>query len=187
MWVLPKKKLCFLANPKTASLATAYTLTSLGFEHYGSQHCTPEQSGWSRRGEIDNTWTVFCTIRNHFDVLVSWYFHNTKRPGTSKYFGWPFERFLYEWVDHPTWFRNGQMYWERNPLCNVILRYECLQDDFTHLLMQFDLPITKLQVHNVSKNRRRRSYQEFYTSSSIEFIEDKFGVEMRSLNYWFGV
>lgn len=187
MWVLPEKKLCFLANPKTASLSTAYTLEVLGFQHYGSQHCTPEQSGWDRRNEIDSSWTTFCTIRNHFDVMVSWYFHNTRRPNSSKYFGLSFEHFLYQWADNPKWFKNGLMYWERNPWCNVILRYECLQDDFAHLLMQHDLPLTKLQVHNVSKNRKRRPYHEFYTSHSIAFMKDKFGVEMRLLSYEFGI
>lgn len=75
------------------------------------------------------------------------------------------------------------MYWERNPSCNRILRYESLQDDFNDLLVDHDLPKTKLQVHNVSQNRRGRAYHSFYTPKSIEFMNDQFGAEMRLLNY----
>lgn len=183
MWILPEKQICFLANPKTASLATAYTLETLGFEHYGSQHCIPASSGWQHWQKIDNTWTIFCTVRNHFDVMVSWYFHNTRTPGTSKYFGHPFERFLYEWADNQKWFRDNKMYWERTPLCNNILRYEILQTDFNSLLISCGLPLTQLQQHNVSKNRKKRHYHNFYTKKSIKFMEDKFGVEMGLYNY----
>lgn len=182
MWVLPEKQMCFLANPKTASLATAFTLETLGFKHYGDQHCTPQGSGWSRREEIDDTWTIFCTVRHHYDVMVSWYFHNTRTPA-SKYFGYPFERFLYEWACNPEWFQNNRMYWKHYPLCNKVLRYEFLQADFHQLLIFSGLPLTTLQVHNVSKNRRGRQYQGFYSPKSSAFMEDKFGAEMCLLNY----
>ena len=183
MWVHPEKRMCFLANPKTASLATAFTLQTLGFEHFGDQHATPAGSGWKHRDEIDSTWITFCTVRNHFDVLVSWYFHQTQKPGTSKYFGWSFERFLYEWVLNPRWFQNDQIYWERYPLCNHVLHYETLQLDFDHVLELRDLPPTQLQVHNVSKNRKGRSHTVFYSGKSTAFVAEKFGVEMCSLGY----
>lgn len=183
MWVLPEKQMCFLANPKTASLATAHALETLGFKHYGDQHSTPIRSGWNRWQEVDDTWTIFCTVRNHFDVFVSWYFHNTRTPGTSKYFGYPFERFLYEWAFNPKWFHNNEIYWERRPWCNKILYYETLQADFDNLLVSCGLPATQLQQYNISKNRKGRHYREFYTESSIRFIEDKFGPEMILFNY----
>ena len=183
MWVLPEKKVCFLANPKTASFSTAHTLESLGFLHYGDQHCTPDRSGWDHRQEIDSSWTIFCTVRNHFDTLVSWYFHQTLRPGKSKYFGWPFERFLYEWALNPRYFRDGQMYWERVPLCNRVLRFESLQIDFNELLDSCGLPATLLQIHNVSRNRKRRAYSEFYSEASVKFVEKTFGNELKLLGY----
>ena len=179
MWIFPEKRLCFLANPKTASLATAFTLETLGFKTCGGQHCTPDQAGW---GQIDNTWTVFCTVRNHFDVMVSWYFHNIRTP-VSECFGLSFEQFLYMWTTNSEWFRNNQMYWERNPWCNRILRYEMLQSDFNELLVSCKLPLIQLQRHNVSKNRKGRDFHGFYTEKSIKFMEDKFGAEMESLNY----
>jgi hypothetical protein len=183
MWVLPEKKMCFLANPKTASLSTAYTLETLGFKHYGDQHCTPDRSGWDRRHEIDETWTTFCTIRNHFDTMVSWYFHQTARPGKSKWFGSTFESFLYDWVHNSRYFRGGQMYWERYPWCSKVMRFERLQVDFDYVLTSCGLPATTLQVHNVSKNRKRRACCEFYSEASIKFMEKTFGDEMRLLGY----
>jgi hypothetical protein len=183
MWVLPEKKMCFLANPKTASSAIAHTLTSLGFRHYGDQHCTPDRSGWDHRQEIDNTWTIFCAVRNHFDTMVSWYYHQTCRPGKSKYFGKSFEPFLYDWTLNPRYFRGGKMYWERNPWCNRVLRFESLQYDFNELLTSCDLPATVLQVHNVSKNRKKRPPWEFYSEASVKFMEKTFGDEMKFFGY----
>jgi hypothetical protein len=182
MWILPEKKICFLANAKTASLATAFALNSLGFKHFGDQHCIPAASGWPQWREIDNTWTIFSTVRNHYDVLVSWYFHNTRAPEASKYFGRPFERFLYEWVDSE-WFRDGQMYWKRASLCDRILRYETLQTDFSALLYSCNLPATKIELHNVSKNRKGRHWQEFYTDKSLQFVAGIFGEEMKLYGY----
>lgn len=183
MWVLPKEKMCFLANPKTASLATAFALETLGFKSFGDQHCIPAASGWGQWREIDNTWTVFSTVRHHLDLMVSWYFHNTKKPGVSKYFGWPFERFLYEWSSNPKWFRNHQVYWERAPLCTRILRFETLQADLCNLLTSCGLSCPPLQRHNVSKNRRGRACHEFYSEKSIEFMVSKFGAEMTLYDY----
>lgn len=183
MWILPEKKICFLANAKTASLATSIALNSLGFKHFGDQHCIPEASGWARWREINDSWTVFCTVRNHYDVFVSWYFHQTRTPATSKYFGYPFERFLYEWAANPEWFCDGKMYWKRAPLCNRILRYETLQADFSALLNSCNLPVVKIESHNVSLNRKGRDWQRFYTDKSLQFMEDTFGGEMRKYDY----
>ncbi len=183
MWVLPEKKICFLANPKTASLATAFALNSIGFKHFGDQHCIPSASGWEQRHDIDKTWIIFSTVRNHYDAMVSWYFHNTRAPEASKYFGHPFERFLYEWATNPEWFCDGQMYWKRVPLCNRILRYETLQADFSALLNSCNLPVVKIELHNVSKNRKGRDWQGFYTEKSIQFMEATFGGEMRKYGY----
>jgi hypothetical protein len=119
------------------------------------------------------------------EVLVSWYLHQTKHP-SAPYFGWPFEAFFYNWLDNPKWFRRpapkmGQMYWERNPLCNVILRYETLQADFDKLLMEHDLPATQMQIHNVSK--RKRGHSEYYSPKSLDYLTEHFKVEMTQLRY----
>jgi hypothetical protein len=181
MWILPEKKMCFLANPKTASSSMGHTLHSLGFETIGDQHCIPETSGWRHWPVISkDSWTIFCTVRYHMQVMVSWYLHNTKTP-SAPYFGWPFEAFFYAWLDNPKWFRSGQMYWERSPLCNVILRHETLQADFDKLLAEHDLPATQMQVHNVSK--RKRDHSEYYSPKSLDYLTEHFKVEMTELGY----
>lgn len=185
MWIMPEKKMCFLANPKTASSSMGFTLHSLGFQSIGDQHCIPETSSWRHWPTIDDSWTVFCTVRSHMEVLVSWYLHQTKTP-SAPYFGWQFESFFYNWVANPKWFyspapKMGQMYWQRNPLCNVILRHETLQADFDKLLMENHLPATKMQVHNVSK--RKRDYSEYYSTKSLDYLTDYFKVEMTQLGY----
>ena len=115
--------------------------------------------------------------------MVSWYHHQTSHPDKSKYFGKTFEWFLYDWAFNPRYFRGGKMYWERNPWCTRVLRFESLQTDFDSLLESCGLPATVLQVHNVSENRKRRAYSEFYSSVSIEFMQEQFGDEMESLQY----
>jgi hypothetical protein len=184
MWVHPKKQMCFLANPKTASTATYLALEILDFEYYGNQHCTPDRSKWDYWREINNDWTIFCTIRNHYDVMVSWFFHNIRKPGLH-FYGQSFETFLYEYVKWQNWFRDGKMYWERNPWCNKILRYEALQKDFDQLLIAHNFPIIKLEIHNASKNRKGQNYRDFYSDATKEFMEEFFGDEMEELGYSF--
>ena len=193
MLINTDKRICFLANPKTASAAMGHTLLSLDFQTMGGQHCTPPQSSWRHWPVIqkqrenpekpyENPWTIFAVIRNHFDVMVSWWFHNTTN-AVSAYFGTPFEQFLYKWVHEGRWFKDGKMYWERNPYCNMILRYETLQRDLDVLLVANDLPATKLQVHNVSMRRKGRDFRTFYSAKSIQFMYDVFGAEMEELGY----
>lgn len=177
--------MCFLANPKTASSATGHTLHSLGFQSIGDQHCIPETSSWRHWPTIDDSWTVFCTVRSHMEVMVSWYLHQTKTP-SAPYFGFTFEAFLYNWMHNPKWFnirepKRAQMYHERTPLCNVILRYETLQHDFDKLLAEHDLPATVLQVHNVSK--RKKDHSEYYSTKSLDYLTDYFKVEMTQMGY----
>ncbi len=129
-----------------------------------------------------NPWTIYCVIRNHFDVMVSWWFHNT-RNAVSAHFGTSFEQFLYIWAHEGRWFKDGRMYWERNPYCNRILRYETLQRDFDTLLAAHNMPATKIQVHNVSVNRKGRDSTTFYSSKSTQFMYDFFGAEMEELGY----
>ena len=186
MWILPEKKMCFLANPRTASSAMGNTLHSLGFVTIGDQHCTPETSGWRHWPVISkDDWTVFCTVRSHMEVMVSWYLHQTKTP-SAPYFGFTFESFLYTWIETPLWFRSrepkrAQMYWQRNPLCNVVLRHKYLQADFDKLLMEHDLPATQMQIHNVSK--RKKDHSEYYTPKTLDFLQNHFKVEMTELGY----
>ena len=93
---------------------------------------------------------------------------------------------MYNWTFNPRYFRDGKMYWERNPWCNHVLRFERLQPDFDGLLLTHELPMTDLQVHNVSANRKLRPYSEFYSAKSIEFMQEQFGDEMESLQYGYG-
>jgi hypothetical protein len=114
--------------------------------------------------------------------MVSWYLHLSRKPNEA-FFGWPFEAALFCHLDNPLWFKKGRMYWERNPLCNVVLRYETLQADFDKLLADHDLPATELQVHNVSKQRRGRDSMSFYSDKAADFLAHYFKAEMTELGY----
>ena len=60
---------------------------------------------------------------------------------------------------------------------------QTLQSDFNTLLMAHNMPATKLQVHNVSTQRKGRDSSTFYNAKSTQFMYDVFGTEMEELGY----
>jgi len=75
MYASQERKLIYLAHPRTASLATAELLLSMGFEMIkgkNSHHSTLFEEGSPVTEENRHEWKVFTAVRNPWDVAVSW-------------------------------------------------------------------------------------------------------------------
>jgi len=81
-------KAVFLCHPRTASRATARLLETFGF--VASNRAVPpfKTTGPSghhlRIAERPEGWKVACTIRHHFDVIVSWLLNTSLRKSIQK-------------------------------------------------------------------------------------------------------
>ena len=173
-------KVIYLAHPRTASMATADALLEIGFkllhEHHGRLNSLPIVNDL---GTMREEWKVFTVVRNHFDAAVSWIFRRTQGRRAMN-------RDLFEWALTPPvnrWVAERTM-WERHSSCvDEVLRYENLQEELNRVLSCAGLPAVTLRRRNAGVGREGRHYSEFIGSDTRQYLEKRFGEEMRRFQY----
>lgn len=116
MYVLDSHKLVYVAHPRTASVATGSLLVSLGARKVGSHH---------QVGPIPEGYTVATTVRNHWDMLASYYAKDN--PDLD------FGPYLKEVIVTQDYFRPSRLY-PHTDIAGVVLRYESLQRQLYELI-----------------------------------------------------
>lgn len=166
MYILEEFNLGFIAHPKTASSATQRVLRGLGARLYGNHHAAEER--WCRP-ILDSGGIIMSTIRNPYDLLVSWYFHYKQRAERRSFKEW-----LPQQLANPNdYIRKGLFYglqWT-----NRVLRYEALQSDFNAVLVEMGLGPITIKPFNVSIKREGRPYQQMYDLELIHLVQRHFG------------
>lgn len=171
--------LAFIAHPKTASTATMKVLRALGARLYGSHHEVREE--WCQE-ILESRGLVMSTVRNPFDIMVSWYFHySNRRKGAVME---PFSEWLPWILEHPNPFMEQGMFYGL-PWTNRVLRYENLQVDFDSTLTEVGFEATVIPLENVSHLRKKRAYQEMYDLHTKSLIEQHFEDELVNFGYSF--
>lgn len=190
MYVVPSLKVVYLAQPRTASRACARLLK----EEWG---CNPLGAGGHhayRPKEVERYarvgYRVIVAVRNHFDIIVSWYHHNPRWFDQSR----PEMRFWAFAKAFPTHARNTyvrphQMYWGYQRIATHIIRYENLWDDFEEAL---GVPIPRSKVEVIGKSDRK-PYRWYYEQTdendndygTREFIEQYYAEELERYGYSF--
>lgn len=132
MYLHAKTSLAFLANPRTASRATAKALLGIGFVMYGSHH-----SGFGARGRRPGcAWGTFTTVRDEGELVESWARHlgctPEEVPGMM-----PRERPIIE-----GW---GSGYLPHQADADYWLQYASLEQDLNRLLGRFGLGPVELE------------------------------------------
>lgn len=177
MYILEEHNLGFIAHPKTASTATQMVLQDLGAKLYGNHHEVKEDHC---RRILDSGGLIISTIRNPFDLFVSWYFHYAKRRGTRKMES--FKEWLPYILKHPNaYMKRGLFYGLK--WTNRILRFESLQSDFDRVLTECTVTKVIIQPYNVSHNRKEKPYQWMYNAELISLVLEYCGDQM--LDYQF--
>ena len=158
MYMHHEKKIGFIAHPRTASSATAHTLMKMGFEidNYGHH-------GMVYVPDVD--WKVFSTVRNPFDVLVSWYYSKEREHN--------FNDWLPIFLRDCHHFRGVRMFFGRF-ICTHVLHYETLQDDFDGLCNDFDFHPRTIEKRNVSPHRTHEGYMTHYNFSRARQVIQRF-------------
>lgn len=176
MYVLPERNLVYLAHPRTASVATVQTMEQLGpMEMYQGHHgIDPEK--------IPQDATVITTIRNPWDVLVSWWF---KRQTTqSSFYDLPLEEFIPLLVkNNKQYFRDGKMFY-MVPYANQILSYQHLQVHFNLALVKVGYAPRDLVIANKS-TRRKKPYQAYYNTITRAWVANYFAEEIERYGFKF--
>ncbi len=170
MYVHEEKKVGFIAHPRTASTATGHVLTELGFiqriNHHGFK---PE---WDLTG-----WNVFSTVRDPFDLMVSWYHHKKRYRAIS----------FQEWL--PLFLKESNQYLDQGLFFGVDysqhwLHYETLQADFDETMRLLGFPQREIPWKNVSVDRPDKPLSEYYNDSKlINLMTSYFGKEINTHGY----
>jgi len=153
-------KLVYLANPRTASVATRDTLMQIeGAQLAGAHHATlAEVEGYE--GE-----SVGATVRNPYDVLVSW-FLQLPEPTLAM--------FLREYDHYP--FLGGDppdLFWQCASATRV-LRWENLQQDLDAWFTELGIRPLKLVRENVTESKNR-PWVDYYDAEAIQAANERFG------------
>ncbi len=167
MYIHQEKKVAFIAHPRTASSATAHVLMQMGFEIVKGHHAFDPSS------DLDD-WSVFCTIRNPFDVLVSW-FYSQKREK-------PFTLWLPDFLDGCQFLQGERMFFGQ-PYATHVLHFETLQDDFDGLCNDVGFRPRTIERRNVSVRREGRSFMGYYNFYTAKMISERFHQDFLGNNY----
>lgn len=134
--------------------------------------------------ETREEWTVFTTVRNHFDAAVSWVFRKYKARGGEPT-EWNVEAFDLALGEANRWTTENRMWGLHGDDADVLLRHENLEEHLAAVLMANQVPAPAVPHHNVSRDRAGRPYQGFYDNDTRAYIERRFGTEMQELGYSF--
>jgi hypothetical protein len=212
VYVHYEKKLIYLAHPRTASIATKLALSKIGFgqlqrHHSGfeSPDCMKDLDVLTNKNFHREEWTVFTTVRNHFDATVSWVFYRNRGgkildQEALNCMGSKMKRDVTKILDshrHPPgvwgletfehglsngWTKKNSMWHLHSKDADVVLRFETIKESLETFLAPYDLK-PDLPFENVSCARVQRHYREFYTEASRDYVQKRFEKELAEWNY----
>ena len=173
--------LIYLAHPKTASTSTMRVLLNAGFvkPNRHDRHSTLYKDGTITPDNREKFY-VFTTVRNHFDAAVSWAFMK-KRGG-----GWNLDLFkrALDPGSNP-YIKEHSLWWMHSDDADRILKFESLQEDLDKLFTEYQIPVAKLPMENVTNARGSRAYREFYNDTTRAYVEERFKDELEKFEYTF--
>ena len=170
-----KKRVHFLAMPRTASKSCGAALTKLGAVKHGGHHSVDVYHTTVEPGDL-----VLTTVRNHWDWFVSFWHLN----------GCPdkFENYVPALIKNSEWIQRNpdctrcELFWKYVPLSSIVLRYESIEQDFTNVLVSNGFP--KPTLERVGKPKPK-PYQSYYRPETIQLVHRLFSDEITKYRYEF--
>jgi hypothetical protein len=159
MAIVLANKLVFLEHPRTGSTAVRKAIRKIG-GHTKARHTYIAPVGAEK---------TVSTVRNPFDLLVSWWLIIKERlPGQ-----WDsFARFLAEY-DNPNMVRDGRLFYFET---TFVMRYETLQADLNRILKAVGLRLVSLDRVNITPDKK--PFMDYHDAETINIITNRFGRDM---------
>ena len=168
MYINHLDEIVYIAHPRTASSATSHVLLKNGFEIVtGHHHVDPEL--------IPPEYRVMMTVRNPFDVLVSWYY-NQKREQKS------FTEWLPVFLNASVPLLDDGLFFGQKYATHV-MRYETLQDDFDDVCHSLGLSKMTIPFRNVSKQREGHQFMGHYNFRTAMMVTERFHQDFLNNEY----
>lgn len=197
MAVILPGKFVFLATPLTGSVATAEALRKIpGIINAVDKrrdvgHYATLQEVRATFGDVlQGTEVVFTSVRNPYDVCVSWYIRNVMRhhrkhphrrasdPG--------FLEFLRRWAscDQPPCIVGGSMFAPATS-CRTHLRYERLQVELNSFLRKLPGVPSSAPLHPANLSPDKKHWSLYHDAETYEYINDRFRDDIVRFGYQF--
>jgi len=178
------KPFCMILHPKTGSQATREALRqTFGARVVRGQHFFDEEEC----NRIVNEGGIVCsTVRNPWDLMISWYFYSEKRPAGNGQF--PKCREFPEWLDATLkggngWIEKGLFYGV--DFCNRIIRFEHgVEDQLNNCLR--DCGLTPVKMRRVADTGHSH-YSHYYDIPSAIKVAQYCSPEILEWQYEFEV
>jgi len=116
---------------------------------------------------------IATTVRNPYDVIVTWWLRATRGEGS-------FVEFIRDYSRKPQLDSAGEIFTHRKH-CDVVMRYENLAEDFRLLMEVVGLPQVEIPIDNTTKGKA--SWETYYDDDSLAEVERRFGMEIEDLGY----
>ena len=188
MAVLIPGKILFLAQQHTGSMAVSEALRGIGGFFIAPGHITLEEiklgNGWIEErgspGKGPCAWrtmtgkeSVVTTVRNPYDVIVTWYLRSMY-PGT-----------LEDYVDgvgrqfRSAYVKGDEIRW--HPDAEIRMWHETLADDFRALLSAKRVEPVDLPVTNETPGKAH--WARYYSERALGIVNERFHVEFAGMGY----
>jgi len=158
-----ERRLLFVHVPKTGGSSITYTLRDI-FEFISDY---THESIWDLC-EAHSDYFKFCTVRNPWDMCVSWMTWHEKH-GTRKTMDEAVRK-----VETPLSFGLRQM--------SYVLRFENLRKDFAELCRRIEVQPRELLHLNDSPHTH---YRDYYTPKTRQIVYERFWYTIRRFGYQF--
>lgn len=207
MFYCPLTKEAYLAPPRTASRSISTVLKKHGWQRWLGRHdnltvCNAVTAKKQPPADMPRQWSrVLCTVRNPFDVLVSWWTFIDEQP--DDFNGWLQQWFLAGKPSGAVRALPPRVFGEyRNDWTHVI-RYERLEQDLCAAFDWWEPGMLGWTGHGDTRRwellnppqgqphdgypyeYRRKPYQEYYSDESRVLVETAYADELRELGYSF--
>ena len=186
MWVLRAGKM-FSDNPKIPIEVIYQSQTPVTKLH---KHSTFSEIREERNLE---NFTFITTVRNPWEIILSWYLYYQKQLQTSQ-----LDRYLYnfagiDWIvgdfsnfinTCPDFIFQSQMAYtiDEDKSVDHIIRYENLNEEWKDLTIRYFETEIKLPRKNTTKHG---SYKDYYTDDLIEIVRERCKEDIDHFNYAF--
>lgn len=186
MYVHPDARLIYLAHPRTASVTTGNALKHVGFhklEPPSDHHSRLWDEGTPVSAGNRHLWTVFTTVRNHWDAAVSWGFRRYSTRQGRQPREWTID--VLDWVlgESNRWVTDDRMWSLHSDDADIICRYESLDRDIGRVLSSRGVQVPNIPRFNVTDNREGRHYRDVLTPECRDYIAERFRKEIERFGY----
>lgn len=180
MTALVPGRLLYLRTPHTASTAVENAIVR------GIPGAVVVVPGHARLADFDRGITrlkdgrpvsiggevVATTVRNPYDMIVTWWISNTAKRVL-------FSEFIRDF-NGPKQVVGGRIF-SRADEADIVLRHETLDRDFADMLRLLRLPSVELSRDNVTPSKK--GWRTYYDEESFTIVNERFGCEIEDYGY----